>query len=258
MVSPPASKADGRRKPVWEFDSPALRHLVPGGHLGEIPKLDKGPPWNGGRRALPVRGFESHSLRCRHQHRRTREGYPSWTRGRFATPLGRSAAAWVRIPLPPPYPARQTPALEAIRMVEEPGLNPGRPSGLRAFESPRFRVGSCRRSSMDRAPVYEAGCSRFDPWRRRSGGSPASPQASPSRRSSAGQSAALRRRRPHVRVVPARLGSFTCLPCGRRHALVAQRMSTPPVRARTGFDPQRGLSSPDDRSPSGLADGPSR
>jgi hypothetical protein len=66
VVSPPASKADGRRKPVWEFDSPALRHLVPGDHHGEVPKLDKGPPWNGGRRGPPVRGFESHSLRCHH------------------------------------------------------------------------------------------------------------------------------------------------------------------------------------------------
>ena len=66
VVSPPASKADGRREPVWEFDSPALR--------------------------------------------RTR---------------------------------RTLPALEAIRMVEEPGLNPGRPSGLRAFETaplPRFTL----------------------------------------------------------------------------------------------------------------------
>ncbi len=100
MASPPASKADGRRKPVWEFDSPALRP-VPGGRLGEIPKLDKGPPWNGGRRAVPVRGFESHSLRC----------------------------------------ARRTlPALEAIRMVEEPGLNPGGPlgaSGVRTAPLPR-------------------------------------------------------------------------------------------------------------------------
>ena len=103
MVSPPASKADGRRTPVWEFDSPALRHPVPGRRLGEIPKLDKGPLWKGGRRAAPVRGFESHSLR------RTR---------------------------------RTLPALEAIRMVEEPGLKPGRPSGLRAFEPPRFRAAS--------------------------------------------------------------------------------------------------------------------
>ncbi len=164
MVSPPASNADGRRPAGLGV---RLSRPPPPRAHGEIPKLDKGPPWKGGRRAAPVRGFESHSLRCHPRRRRSEE---------------------------------------AIRLVEEPGLNPGGPSGLRAFEPPRFRAAPCRRSSMDRAPVYEAGCSRFDPWRRRSGvlpasrkaclgASPASREAGPSRRSSSGQSAALRRRR---------------------------------------------------------------
>jgi hypothetical protein len=81
VVSPPAPKADGRRKPVWEFDSPALRHPVPGGHLGEIPKLDKGPLWKGGRRAPPVRGFESHSLRRLDDQRTIPGGIPKLDKG---------------------------------------------------------------------------------------------------------------------------------------------------------------------------------
>ena len=75
------------------------------------------------------------------------------------------------------------------RQGEDRQFEPGRGRNLEGLAAP------CRRSSMDRAPVYEAGCSRFDPWRRRLGASPASRQACPSRRSSSGQSAALRRRR---------------------------------------------------------------
>ena len=114
--------------------------------------------------------------------------------------------------------------------------------GFGRSNRPASALHPCRRSSMDRAPVYEAGCSRFDPWRRRSGASPASRkavsgaspasrEACPSRRSSVGQSAALRRRRPHVRVVPARPS-----PCSStvEHApgpaVVAQRTERPPPK----------------------------
>ena len=123
--------------------------------------------------------------------------------------------------------------------------------GLGRSNRPASALHPCRRSSMDRAPVYEAGCSRFDPWRRRLGVSPASQEACASRRSSSGQSAALRRRRQHVRVVPARLWEVHRPPERHVHALVAQRLSTPLVWVRTGFDPQRGLSSHDPPGPPG-------
>jgi hypothetical protein len=38
--------------------------------------------------------------------------------------------------------------------------------GFGRSNRPASALHPCRRSSMDRAPVYEAGCSRFDPWRR--------------------------------------------------------------------------------------------
>jgi hypothetical protein len=62
-ASPPASKADGRRVVGLgvRLSRPPPNPAPP--YPGEIPKLDKGPPWKGGRRAEPVRGFESHSLR---------------------------------------------------------------------------------------------------------------------------------------------------------------------------------------------------
>ncbi len=70
---------------------------------------------------------------------------------------------------------------------------PARQAGGRGCESRRWRAR--RRSRMEKAPAYESGSCRFDPCRRH-----------PPRRSSAEQSAALRRRRPHVRIVPARPG----------------------------------------------------
>lgn len=84
------------------FESHSLRVFVTTCTTpGGIPKLAKGTVCYTVRAARPPRGFESHSLRCRTRRRQSQE---------------------------------------AIRMVEEPGLNPGRPSGLRAFEPPRFRA----------------------------------------------------------------------------------------------------------------------
>ena len=76
--------------------------------------------------------------------------------------------------------------------VAQPVGAPARQAGGRGCESRRWRAR--RRSRMEKAPDYESGSCRFDPCRRH-----------PPRRSSAEQSAALRRRRPHVRIVPARL-----------------------------------------------------
>ena len=104
---------------------PPSARTVRGGHLGEIPTLDKGPPWNGGRRAVPVRGFESHSLRCRDHHRTTPGGIPKLDKGTVCYTVRAHRRCVGSSPTPSARPVPPA-ALEAIRMVEEPGLNPGR------------------------------------------------------------------------------------------------------------------------------------
>ena len=89
--------------------------------------------------------------------------------------------------------------------VRDPGRAPRCRSSTGWSASPsswrmRVRIPSVaprRRGPTDKAPDYETGGCRFDPCRRHQS----------TRRSSAEQSAALRRRRSHVRIVPARPAS---------------------------------------------------
>lgn len=71
------------------------------------------------------------------------ERYPRWTRGRPGKAVGGLCPCVGSSPTPSAViPTGVGRSEEAIRLVEEPGLNPGGPSGLRAFEPPRFRAAS--------------------------------------------------------------------------------------------------------------------
>ena len=143
MVSPPASNADGRRPAGLGV---RLSRPPPPRAHGEIPKLDKGPPWKSGRRAAPVRGFESHSLRV---------VVMTWTEHRSTKPgvLGSTPGVDARECYLPP-----------VRHAWERHLPPERQAHLAV-------------AHQDRAPPFEGGGSTFESCRRGLGGSPASREA---------------------------------------------------------------------------------